>query len=232
MSTTVRSRGTRRIAAGIGLIGFPALLVIQGLVDPTDDTTFYAAAVSHPDTLLYSALLLLASAVLTIPAIGGILHMAGDRGALLADLGAVFALLGALGHTALSVIYLLMRSLDGGQPAEMIGFEDRLNADPSLSAVGLVLLVSFGLGLTLLSWASWRAGLIGWWGPAVITGVALVHIFYPGDVPMIAQIAALCAIAVVFGWLGIRVLALSNEEWNPTMTLTVSNKRPTSPSVA
>jgi hypothetical protein len=130
------------------------------------------------------------------------------------------------------VIYLLMRSLNGGQPTQMIAFEDRIDADPSLTVVGLILLVSFGLGLTLLSWASWRAGLIGWWGPTVITGVVLVHNFYPGDVPLIAQIAALCSIAVVFGLLGVRVLSLSNEEWNPTKTLSVSNERSNSSTVA
>jgi len=231
MSTTARSRGIRRIAAGIGLIGFPALLVVEGLIDPTDDTTFFAASLSHPDALAYSALLLLASAVFTIPAIGGILHMARDRGAVLADLGAVFTVLGAMGHTALAVIYLLLRSLDAGRPAEMIAFEDRINADPWLTAVGLALLVSFGLGLTLLSWAAWRAGLMGWWGPAVITGVVLVHNFYPDDVPMIVGIAALGAIAVVFGWLGTRLLVMSDDEWDAAMTPTPSNQQSTSPLV-
>ena len=232
MSTTVHNRGIRRIAAGIGLIGFPALLVVQGPIDPTDDTTFYAAAVGHPDALAYSAVLLLVSAVLTVPAIGGVLHMARDRGAILADLGAVFTLLGALGHTALAVIYLMMRSLAGGAPAEMDAFEGRFAADPATGAVGMVLLVSFGLGLTLLSWASWRAGLIGWWGPILITGIVLVHNFYPGDVPTVVEAGALLVIAVVFGWLGVRVLATSNDEWNAPVPSTSPSERPSSTSVA
>src|SRR6476661_8709555 len=109
MSGSINLRGVRRITAGIGLIGFPALLVVQGLVETSDDAGFYAAALTHPNELLYSALLLLASAVMTVPAIGGILHQARDRGSRLAEFGAFFTLLGALGHTALAVMYLVMR---------------------------------------------------------------------------------------------------------------------------
>jgi len=224
MTTTVRSTRIRRTAAGVGLIGFPALLIAQAFLDPTGDTTFYAASLEQPDAILYSGLLLLASAVLTVPAIGGILHLARDRGALLADLGAFFALLGAFGHTALAVIYLLMRALAGGDAAEMIGFEDRFNADPSLGAVGLTLLLSFGIGLTLLSWGAWRAGVIGWWGPAVITGVVLVHNFAPDDLPAAVGMGALGAVTAVFGWLGIRVCSMSNAAWNPVAKESVSSQ--------
>ena len=120
---------------------------------------------THPNELLYSALLLLASAVMTVPAIGGILHQARDRGARLAEFGAFFTLLGALGHTALAVIYLVMRAMAGGDAAEMAAFEARFNSDPALGIVAMTLILSFGVGLTLLAWSAWRAGIVGWWAP-------------------------------------------------------------------
>lgn len=145
MSTLSDTRRIRRTTCGIGLLGFGALLVVQAPLDPTDDTTFYDAALAHPGLLTASALTLLGSAVLTVPAIAAIVHQARDRGSLVAGLGGLFTLLGALGHTALAVIYLLMRSLAGGDPAQMMAFEDRFSSDPATGVVGLVLLTSFGL---------------------------------------------------------------------------------------
>ena len=230
MSGSFNLRGVRRITAGIGLIGFPALLVVQGLVDSSDDAGFYAAALTHPNELLYSALLLLASAVMTVPAIGGILHQARDRGARLAEFGALFTLLGALGHTALAVMYLEMRSLAGGDAAEMVALETRFNSDPALGIVAMTLILSFGLGLTLLAWSAWRAGIVGWWAPALTTSVVLLHAVYPGEATAIVDAAAVCAIAVVFGWLGTKVLAMSDNEWNPTIPPKSASEKATSTS--
>lgn len=206
------ARRVRRVAAGVGLIGFSVLLVPQGIVDPTGSATFREAAEQHPDALYWSALLLLASALLTFPAISGILHQARDRGALIADIGAGFAALGALGHAALGVIYLVMRSLAGGDPAAMAGVEERFTADVPVGVVGLILLVSFGIGITLLAWASWRAGIIGRWGPVLITVVVVAHQVLP-EVPGAVSAIALAVIAVVFGRLGVRALALTDAAW-------------------
>ena len=66
MSTT-----DRRIA-GVGLIGFSALLLVEDRLDPTSGVKLYEAATTHPGLLTASALSLLGSAVLTVPAIAGI----------------------------------------------------------------------------------------------------------------------------------------------------------------
>lgn len=202
----------RRVAAGIGLIGFSVLLVPQDLVDPSGDS-FYDNAVAHRGMVTLSALLLLVSAVLTVPAIGGLIHQARDRGAVLTQLGAFFALLGAMGHMGLATLGLISRSLAGGDPDQMHGYEDRLNNDPIL-AVFLILLLSFGVGLVLLAFGAWRAGLIGWWGPALIGAVVVAHFALPDDQPAVVTVSALTAIAVVFGRLGVRTLRLSTPEWD------------------
>jgi hypothetical protein len=213
MSVLSNARRTRRLAAGIGLLGFGTLLIAEDRLDPTGGITFYEAAVDHPGLLTASALTLLGSAVLTVPAIGGIIHQARDRGATLAHLGGFFTLLGALGHTALAVLYLFMRSLAGGDPAQMAAFENRFNTDTTIGVVGLVLLFSFGVGITLLAWSAWRAGLIGWWAPAVVTTVVLAHAVLPEDLPAAVPFIGLTAIATVFGLLGLRALAMPDAEW-------------------
>jgi hypothetical protein len=214
MSVFSDSRRVRRVASGLSLVGFSTLLVVQGPLDATEDAGFYDAAMRHPGSMTASALILLASAALNVPAIGAIIHQARDRGSLLAQLGGLFTLLGALGHMGLATVYLVMRSLAGGDPAQMRAFEDRLNSDPAL-VVFFVLLTSFGVGLALLAWAAWRAGLIGWWGPVLITAVVILHNVLPDDPPAVVQLGAVGAIAVVFGWLGIRTLRLSDTDWDP-----------------
>ena len=194
------ARGIRRTATGLGMIGFTALLIPQGIVDPTDASSFRDAADQHPVALFVSGVLLLASALLTFPAISGVLHQARDRGALVADIGAVFAALGALGHAALGMMYLIMRSLAGGDTTEMSTFEERFNADVPVGVVGLTLLLSFGIGIALLVWAAWRAGMIGVWGPVIITAVVVAHAVLPDDLP-----SAVSATAIGFDRRGLRV---------------------------
>jgi len=225
------ARRIRRIATGFGMIGFSALLIPQGIVDPTDASSFRDASVHQPVALYVSGLLLLASALLTFPAICGILHQARDRGALVADIGAGFAALGALGHAALGIIYLIMRSMGDGDAAAMIAFEERFNSDVPVGVVGLTLLLSFGIGIALLAWAAWRAGLIGVWGPVVITAVVVAHSVLPDDLPSAVPAIALGSHAVVFGWLGVRPTRLSDAEWEthsggPT---SIADDRPKAP---
>jgi hypothetical protein len=205
-----------RVTAGIGLIGFSALLLVEDRLDPTSDVSFYEAATTNPGLLTASALALLGSAVLTVPAIAGIVYLTGDRGAVLARAGGFFALLGALGHTALAVVYLMMRSLVDGDRSQMVAFEDRINADTSLGIIATVLLLSFGVGLALLAWAAWRAGVIGWWGPAVVTAVVVAHGVLPDDLPPVIPFTALAGIAAVFGWLGVRILTTPDARREPT----------------
>lgn len=214
-TNTPRARRIRRYTAGASLIGFPLLLVPQALLDPVTGS-FQDAAATDPGGLLICGLLLLGSALLTFPAIGAILHEARDRGALVTDIGAFFTGLGALGHAALGVMYLLLRSLAGGEPAAMVAFEERLNADAGLGVVALVLLLSFGVGITLLAWGAWRAGLIGWWGPAVVTTVVLAHNLLPVELPSAADALALGLVTLVYGRLGVGVIGRSDREWEST----------------
>jgi hypothetical protein len=209
---SIAIRRIDRLAAGVGLIGFSTLALIEDRLDPTSGVSFYEAATAHPGLLTASALTLLCSAVLTVPAIAGIVFQARDRGAVLARVGGFFALLGALGHTALAVIYLMMRSFAGGDHAQMVAFEDRLNADTSIGIIGTVLLLSFGVGIALLAWAAWRAGLIGWWAPAVVLAVVLAHGILPDDLPPVVPFTALAAIAAVFGLLGVRLLTTPTSQ--------------------
>jgi hypothetical protein len=120
----------------------------------------------------------------------------------------VFAVLGAFGHLGITLFYLFSLGLPGGDRAQMEAFVDRANELPELGAVAFPLILCFGIGLALMAWAAWRAGLVGWWGPAAVTAVVLAHDLLPFEVPPAASAVALAVPAAVFGWVGVRSLAL------------------------
>ena len=221
MSTTTPAAGPstavrlRRLTAGSALILFPALLVAEAPLDPTGNGSgaeLYAAATEHRGALVTSAVLLIVSGVLMAPAAAGILHQARDRGAALANVGAVLAVLGGFGHFGIAMFYLVGTSLPEGSPDEMAAVIDRLNVSPEIGLVAFPLIMCFALGVLVLPWAAWRAGAIHWWVPAVTTVAVLVEELSPIR-STATTVVVLTALTVAYGALGVRVLRMSDAAW-------------------
>jgi hypothetical protein len=205
----------RRLTAGSALILFPALLVVQAPIDPTGQGSgaeLYAAATEHRGALVTSAVLLIVSGVLMAPAAAAVLHQARDRGAALADAGAVLAVLGGFGHFGIAMFYLFGTSLVGGDRAEMVGFVDRLNGSAVVGLVAFPLIMCFALAVLVLPWAAWRAGAIHWWVPAVTTVAVLVEELSPVRSTAMT-VVVLTAVTIAYGALGVRVLRMTDAAW-------------------
>jgi hypothetical protein len=215
--TTSPARRLRRWTAGAALILFPALLIPQGLVDPAAGGTgevMYRAATESPGALTTSAVLLVVSGVLMVPAVAGVLHQARDRGSALANAGAVLAVLGGFGHFGIAMFYLLSLPLAGGDRSEMVAYVDRLNESAAVGAIAFPLILCFGLGVAVLPWGAWRAGAVHWWVPAVSTAVFVAHTVLPEDVPEVVGSTGLVALAIAYAALGLRVLRMTDAEWD------------------
>jgi len=217
MTTAVpTARRLRRVTAGASLVLFAGLLVPQALIDPAEGGTgevMFRAATEQSAALTTSAVLLIVSALLMAPAAAGVLHQARDRGAGLANAGAVLAVLGGFGHFGIAVYYIVSLSLARGDEAQMTAFIDRLNSSAVLGFVVFPLILSFALAVLVLPWAAWRAGAIGIWGPAVATAAVLVEELLPFGSTAIT-VVVLAAVTVVFGYLGVRVLRMTDSEWD------------------
>jgi hypothetical protein len=225
-SPTTPARRLRRCTCGAALILFPALLVVQAPVDPAAGGTgevMYRAATEHAGALTVSAVLLLVSGILMAPAAAAVLRQARDRGSALANTGAALAVLGGFGHAGIAIFYLFALGLAGGDRAEMVAYVERVNASAALGLVAFPLILCFGLGVAVLAWAAWRSGLVGWWGPAVVTAVVVAHVVLPFENAAI-ELAGLGALAVVFGWLGIRVLRMTDAEWEGVPSVATSRQ--------
>lgn len=212
----VPARRLRRIVAGTALVAFPVVLVVQEFTNPLregDGADFHDVARDSRGALVTSLLLMMLAGALMAPAVSGVLHQARDRGAALANAGAVFLVLGGLGLFAEGVIWVTATALPGGDPAEMAAYFDRLTESSLTGAVWMTLMLSFGLGLLMLPWATWRAGAVPVWVPALAT-VAVVAEFGLPFHSTASEIAVFTALTVAYGTIGLRVLRMTDAEWD------------------
>ncbi len=224
MSTTDRTDAltTRHIhhyTTAAALAAFPLLLLVQAPINPAPGGTgdlMYVAATEQADALLASAVLLMVSGLLMFPAVAGLVHLARGRGAAIATSAAALGVLGGFGHFAIGMFYLVTLALPGGDPGQMAAFVDRLSALPALTAIAFPLIMCFGLGVVAMSWAAWRTGLLGGWGPALVTVVVLMHLLPISSTAL--EVGGLAAFTVVFGYLGIRIARMNDAQWAHTAT--------------
>lgn len=204
----------RRRVTGLCLIGFPITHVATNLVLATsttsadDPASILAEAESSAGALLAAKLLLLLSTALFLPASFGLLHVLRRRGAALGHVGVAFGVLGALGHAMLVLHTLVVRSMPGGDSAEMRALLERINEGATFK-VAFPLLISFGLAILLLGIALRRAGVLPWWGlAAVVTAFLLISVPH-----LWVEAAQNTLVTIAFGYVGLRLLRMTDREW-------------------
>ena len=210
------ARRLRRHAAGTALLAFPVVLILQEFTNPLsagDGADFHHVAGDARGPLVASLLLMMLAGALMAPAASGVLHQARDRGAALANAGAAFLVLGGLALFAEGVVWMTATALPGGDPAEMAAYFDRLTESSLTGAVWMTLMLCLGVGLAVLPWAAWRAGAVHWWVPTLAT-VAVVAEFGLPFHSTASEIAVFAALAVAFGTIGLRVLRMTDAEWD------------------
>jgi hypothetical protein len=74
----------------------------------------------------------------------------------------------------------------------MAAYVERSNDTAVINAVAFPLILCFALAVLAMAWAAWRAGLIGWWGPAIVTTVVLAHLLLPEPPPRPTWSACSC----------------------------------------
>jgi len=220
MSTaSAPARRLRRYAAGTALVAFPLVLIAQEFTNPLDAGDgadfFEVAGGDSRGALVTSMLLMMLAGALLAPAVSGVLHQARDRGAALANAGAAFLVLGGLALFAEGVVWMTTTALPGGDPAEMAAYVDRLTDSTLVGAVWMTLMLCLGLGLAVLPWAAWRAGAVHWWVPALAT-VAVVAEFGLPFHSTASEVVVFTALAAAYGAIGLRVLRMTDAEWDGT----------------
>lgn len=211
----------RRTVAGLCLLLAPALFAAAEILTPQPSGSAAAQLASfaqHRGQLMVGVLCGLASSMLFVPALFGLLHQIRGRGVVFAHVAAALMIYGLVTDTALTGVNVMfwVMTKPGMNHAAMVSLlNGLLHGTAALGAPLLAGHYLFAVGVLLLGIAVWRARLTPRWA-----GI-LVALFPVTDVVLspAGDLASLVSdvIGVVgFGVLGWRTLAAPDASWDET----------------
>jgi hypothetical protein len=204
----------RRTALGLCLIAAPLVGLISAFITPrfTGGMGAELATISeHTGRWLASEFLNLVSFFLFMLAVLGIVHLLRHRLVVLGHAGGGLVLLGAFFHGAIIGFALVEVPLveSGGARDWMVEFANGMYESTAFTMI-LFPFLSFFVGWILLAIALWQARVAPLWVAATL-GVAPLSEFFGPEVVSPELMFALFLIGL--GYLGLRVLRLSDGEW-------------------
>ena len=204
----------RRTALGLCMIAAPLVGLMSALIIPrfTGGMGGELAAISeHTGRWLVGEALNLITFFLFMLAALGTLHLLRHRGVVLGHAGGGLVLLGAFFHGAIIGFALVEVPLveSGDARDRMVEFANGMYESTAFTMI-LFPFLSFFVGWMLLAIALWRARVAPLWVAATL-GVAALSEFFGPEAVRPELMFALFLIGL--GYLGLRVLRLSDKEW-------------------
>ena len=208
----------RRIVAGLCLLAAPLVFAAAEITpQPSGSAAAQLASYAqHRDQLLAGLLLGIASSMLFVPALFGLLHQIRERGVVYAHVAAAMIIYGVVAVAALwgvnATFWVMVKP--GMNRSAMVTLLNGIEHAPAVGAPLLAGHYLFALGVVLLGVAVWRARLAPRWAGilVVLFPVADVVLSPIGDV---ASALISSAIGLVgFGALGLRMLTTPDAAWD------------------
>jgi len=205
----------RRTALGLCLIAGPLVALIGGLVTPWEegDTTaaYLTALAGSPARAQASAVLLYFGYLLMAIGIFGMIHLLRHRAVVLGHLAGALAIWGWVSLPGLRSVDFYDLSLSAAADRQAaIAISDRAAGYAGASVMGIPVLLGI-VGLLLLVVALWRAGFVPAWTPVVLFVGTAASLVGPPDAVFFTMGTA--AWLVALGHVGLKVLGMSDEEW-------------------
>lgn len=199
----------RRAAGAVCLVALFPLLIVSTAIDPLGDNhnnaTQLHKAVGHTGAVVASASFELLAAALAPVAILWLVQLVRARGRVLANVGGVVGIVGAVGMALIGVHQFFVAALAEADPGRGTAVLDRLD---HLAGPIVVLFFGVPVALVLLAVAARLAGLVATWVP-VVAGLFFVADFLP--IPGAEVLQLLLGLAA-FGT--IAVTALRRPAWS------------------
>lgn len=209
----------RRITAGVALIACPLAGVLAAVFDGGEGTdtpggALYDIAATNAQGIWLAGLLMMLSALLTVPTALALLHLSSGRGVALAHVGVVFLLLGGLGHMGFGTWQLMVaRMPEAGDRASLAAYFDQAATIHTLLVPAMMSLI---VGLILLAIAARRSGVLPTFVPAMLVTVALFDLVAQSTalsenkwIPAVSWTLAFIGL----GSAGLKVLGMSDQQW-------------------
>lgn len=221
MPTISKTAGFRRSVAGVSLMLAPLLFAVAEIAGPEpsgDARAQLASYGQHRGGLIAAVLFGIASSMLFVPALFGLLQQIRRRGAAYAHIAAVMIVYGLIADTALFGLNLMFWEM--AKPGMNTGAMATLLDGLQHEKIGASLLLGhfmFAIGIVALGIALWRAHVGPRWAAILVILFPLVDIVL-GATPLgtlSSVISDACGI-VGFAVLGFRTLATPDAVWDPT----------------
>jgi len=210
----------RKMVAGLCMIFAPLLLVIGMVIHPessTNEATQLGTIAANQDAWFIAHLLILASLVLALPAVLGLMHMLREREVALGHIGGGLALIGVLALVGIVTIdgFVLWQAASGGE-AGMVALYERLNETAGVVIPFYIVSFAFTLGLLCLAFGLYRARAVQSWMAVFITvGAICLAIGGPAALNWLMIVGA-AFLLVGLGSVGRMVFTESDEDWEHT----------------
>jgi hypothetical protein len=203
--------------AGSSLILAPLLLLLGNAIDPaaSDKAAKRLPQIaSNEGRYVAAAYLLLVGAWAFVPAVVGLWRLLGGGRVTLGQAGAGLMLIGAITTIAFFGfgIYEYEAAQPGRDPGQMARLADAVEK-PTAVAIPLLLVFVVGmvLGSLLVAWSLWRRKVVPPWSPAAIAAGSILNFFANGAA---LSAGAFALLLVGFGWVGLKLLGMSGDDWD------------------
>ena len=215
----------RRTSAGLSLIAAPLAGLIGGLIFPPlpHDTAGTLANISeHSGRFLVANFLFLVAFALMVPAVLGIMHLLRNHVVALGHIGGGLFLLGSFLHAAV-IGYALVQlpiAASGGDKGRIVALTEGTYASTAFLLLLAMMLIPSVLGSLILAIAVWRARVAPLW-VAVVIVVGVATDFVVPDSLNLQPDLYFAFTLVGFGWIGLKVLRMSDAQWAQASTGTL-----------
>jgi hypothetical protein len=205
----------RRVMIGLCLIAGPLVTVVGGFATPWESeatvASYLEALGENPIQAQISAILLYFGYLLIAVGVFGMIHVVKDRAVVLAHVAGILAVWGWITLPGLLVTDFYDLSLSQFDDRESaVAISERAGEYTGSAVLGMPVLFGF-VGLALLVFALWRAGFAPAWVPLVFLAGFAMSFF--GPVGIVAFTTGFALAAIALWYVGVKILAMSDGEW-------------------
>jgi hypothetical protein len=212
------ARNFGRTLTGLCLIAGSLLFLVSSIVSPNVDHSNkareLAAVAANKSSYLTSAYLFLAAAAVTMIAVVGLIRFfRGPRGVTAGQVAGGFLLIGLpvlFAFFAFTITEYEMVNQKGVDRGAMAVFLHRLDKSSSGWPLFILFLVGIVAGLILLAVAMYRTRAVPVWAAGAVGVGAVLNFFDSTGISIVANALLLIGL----GMLALRILGMSDEEWD------------------
>lgn len=211
-------RNFARTLAGLSLIVAPLLLLLATVIGPdlSDDAAERLAEIADNEgRYVASGYLFLVGAWVFVPGLIGLWRLFRGPRVTLGQLGAGLVLLGVI--TTIAFFGFGAYEYEAAQPdldpAQMAQLADNVDESGVTTPLFIVtFVVGIGIGSLIVAWSLWRRQVVPPWAPAAIVVGTILGSVSEESVALGAIGFAL--LLVGFGGVGLKLLSMSDDEWD------------------